>query len=83
MHHCCHIAEFYNDYIFTITTNIYTTLYAFLVLISILLLPLKELPFVFSAKQLCDNELPHLIFGQIFIPPSFLKDNFPKYRLLG
>lgn len=43
MHHYCQIAESNYDYIFTITSDFYTTFLCFYELISILLLPLKEL----------------------------------------
>lgn len=57
--------------------------YVFMILISILLLPLKELCNIScEAGLMVMNIFNFCLFGQVCIPPLFLKEIFTEYKIL-
>ena len=78
MHCYYHFAESNCDYIFTITSEFYTTFFnVFIILVIIILVLLKEL-FNISHKAglVVMNFLSFCLFRKVCIPPLFLKQLF-------
>ena len=80
------ITESNLDYILTTASEFYRASYISVMLTSVLLFPLKELPLEFLVRQVYWWWIPSnkfCLFGKLFTPPSFLKGIFDGISILG